>query len=268
MSSRIFFSLTAGLITGSVLTIYAKPPPPPKGWNWDWDGRHEAYLNVASKQNSGSPPKGMRHVTLIRHSQYHRIQGDTNDHKSLTEDGMKQAILTGQRLRDLGLKFDRIYTSKFVRAQETAKLIVEQLPHNDTSEIIYDADLNEGLACMIEPFTNYRTRDEFIEEVRRTSPAILNGFNTYFHRRDPEKMEQDPKGTEEILIIGHGNVFRYCLLRLMQFDHSGWTRPKVLNCSISSVHILDNGRVLVPHIGDTGHLPPALLTDNATSFRL
>ena len=268
MAGRLLLPISAGFIAGSAVTLYYNNPSKVHTrWHWDWDNRFDSYSKLLTS-DPAIYPLGKRVFTLVRHSQYQRIQGDINDNKELTELGKKQAILTGQRLKDLDIKFDKIYTSKFTRAQQTCNLIVNELENNDVSQIIYNGDLNEGLPTMIEPFVNYRTRDEFIDFIKKTSPAILNGFKTLFHRRDKELMEKEPEGRENILIVGHGNVFRYYMVRLLQLDRFSWARLEMHNCSISRVCIYDDGRVRVTHIGDTGHLPPELLTSNAKQIKM
>lgn len=48
----------------------------------------------------------------------------------------------------------KIYTSSFVRAQQTAHLVVDELEQNDVSEIIVDPDIAEGIATIMEPYVN------------------------------------------------------------------------------------------------------------------
>ena len=67
---------------------------------------------------------------------------------------------------------------------------------------------------------------------------------------------------EDVLIVGHGNVFRYFLVRVMQFETDGWARFGTSNCGISRVNIMDDGTVRVTHWNDTGHLPQQFLTNN------
>ena len=115
---------------------------------------------------------------------------------------------------------------------------------------------------MIEPFYHYKTRERVIEDVKEESPSILNAFEKYCHRRDYDEMRLKPNGTEEILIVGHANVIKYFLTRLLQFDLNGWARFKVYNCGISRVTIYDDGHLKVANVGDIGHIPFHLLTDN------
>ena len=267
MSTRFILPVGIGAIVGSAMTFYYRNNNVSissiKKWNFNWDEKHESYLNLT---NASPPikPIGYKNITLIRHSQYHRIHGahDGNDHQEITEIGQHQAILTGKRLKDSGIKFDKIYTSKFKRAQQTCQLIVEQLENNSINDIIYDSNLNEGSPSVIEPFYHFKTMKRHIQDIKKESPAIINAFKTYLCRRDQDMMKQKPNGTEEILIVGHANVFKYFLTRVLQFDENGWARLKIYNCGISRITVYDDGHLKVSHVGDVGHIPFELLTDN------
>ena len=51
----------------------------------------------------------------------------------LTERGIKEATEAGQHLSSLGLNFDVMYTSDLVRAQETGKIILEEMNQESIS---------------------------------------------------------------------------------------------------------------------------------------
>lgn len=60
---------------------------------------------------------------MVRHGQYVH---DSERH--LTELGKEQAEVTGKRLVDLGIKFDKIWYSDVTRATETSRIIEKHLP--------------------------------------------------------------------------------------------------------------------------------------------
>lgn len=82
----------------------------------------------------------MTTIYLVRHGE---AEGNVNKHchgvydSNLTENGIKQAQLTSEILKDI--PFDAIYASGLKRAKETAKIIAK--PHN--LEIIINEDLHE-----------------------------------------------------------------------------------------------------------------------------
>jgi len=63
-------------------------------------------------------------IYLVRHGLAGQF-GDYEDdsRRPLTEDGQKKTRKVAQRLRDLGLHFDRIYTSPYERADQTAQIL-------------------------------------------------------------------------------------------------------------------------------------------------
>lgn len=60
----------------------------------------------------------------------------------LTDKGIEEAEKAGSRLAELGLEFDRAYTSKLSRAQNTLKLILDGIGQSDLP-VIEDQALNE-----------------------------------------------------------------------------------------------------------------------------
>ena len=60
----------------------------------------------------------------------------------LTDLGIQEAIRAGELLETRNLNFDLMFTSDLFRAQETGRLILEQINQKDI-EIIQDQSLNE-----------------------------------------------------------------------------------------------------------------------------
>ena len=60
----------------------------------------------------------------------------------LTEQGIKEATEAGQHLNSLGLNFDVMYTSDLIRAQETGKIILEEM-NQESIAIVKSQKLNE-----------------------------------------------------------------------------------------------------------------------------
>ena len=74
-------------------------------------------------------------IYLVRHGLAGQF-GDYEDdsRRPLTEDGQKKTRKVAQRLRDLGLHFDRIYTSPYERADQTAQILQSVLPSSQSIE--------------------------------------------------------------------------------------------------------------------------------------
>ena len=60
----------------------------------------------------------------------------------LTDLGIQEAIKAGDLLETRNLKFDLMFTSDLFRAQETGRLILEQMNQTDI-QVIEDQSLNE-----------------------------------------------------------------------------------------------------------------------------
>lgn len=93
--------------------------------------------------------KAVRHIYLVRHGEYlDNTEEDVNHH--LTPTGRKQATITGQRLKELGIQFDRVVASTMTRAQETMELIVKEVEF-DKSKVENCSFIREGAPAIPEP---------------------------------------------------------------------------------------------------------------------
>lgn len=215
---------------------------PPKGRSVEEQNKYNEALQQAR-------PTATRHLYLIRHGQY-VLKGDTDRELVLTELGRKQAELTGQRLKDLGVPFSRLVYSTMTRATETAQLIhayLEPLPL-EPCELI-----REGAPVPPEPPVGSWKPEA---KVFYTDGARIEaGFRKYFYRALPSQKEDSHE-----IIVCHGNVIRYWICRALQFPPEAWLRFSLANCSISRVSIQPSGRVSVRSLGDTGHFPKEMIT--------
>ena len=64
------------------------------------------------------------------------------------------------------------------------------------------------------------------------------------------------------IIVCHGNVIRYCALRALQLPPEAWLRLALANASITKVVMRADGGVSLHGLGDSGHLPPQMVTYN------
>ncbi|XP_070390462.1 serine/threonine-protein phosphatase PGAM5, mitochondrial-like isoform X3 [Dermacentor albipictus] len=174
----------------------------------------------------------------------------TPKNKCSLERGRKQADLTGQRLKHLGVPFSRLVHSSMTRAIETAEIIhkhLEALPM-ESCELI-----REGAPVPPEPpFGTWKPEAKvFFTDGAR----IEAGFRKYFYRAAPSQREDSHE-----IIVCHANVIRYWICRALQFPPEAWSRISLANCSISVVRIPPSGRVSVRSLGDTGHFPREMIT--------
>ena len=92
----------------------------------------------------------MKNILLIRHgqSEWNKLNLFTGfKNVELSEQGIEEANKAGQNFKELNLKFDLVFTSELKRAQETAKIILNNLDQwndlNSQKKIIESFNLNE-----------------------------------------------------------------------------------------------------------------------------
>ncbi|XP_066546182.1 serine/threonine-protein phosphatase PGAM5, mitochondrial isoform X2 [Amia ocellicauda] len=234
--------------------------PSGNGWDDNWDKREPlALLNGKKKDKEAgdgqlaaelenNKPKATRHVFLIRHSQYN-LNGHGDKERILTPLGREQAELTGQRLADLGLKYNVLIHSSMTRATETANIISKYLPEVD----MVSCDLlREGAPIEpVPPVSHWKPEAVYHEDGARIEAA----FRRYIHRADVKQKEDSYE-----IIVCHANVIRYFVCRALQFPPEGWLRMGLNNGSITWLTIRPNGRVALRTLGDSGFMPPEKLT--------
>ena len=141
----------------------------------------------------------------------------------LTDLGTQEAIKAGKLLETRDLKFDLMFTSDLFRAQETGRLILEQINQKDI-ETIQDQSLNERNYGDLAGLNKDEAREKWGEEqvhiwrrsfdvpppggesLKNTAERVL----PYFER---EIMPKVKKGLN-ILVAAHGNSLRALVMHL------------------------------------------------------
>lgn len=238
---------------------------PSKEWDFNWD--HRAHTSVIKPLPKGATPeqenaynekadkprsKAVRHLIMIRHGQYN-MNGTTDPERILTELGRQQAKFTGQRLTELKLPIDDMVVSTMTRAQETGKIIFDQLPQQDSIKLLNDPLIEEGAPVPPEPKVGHWRPEphQFFKDGSR----IEAGFRRHFHRADP-----DQTSDSYTLMVCHANVIRYFICRALQFPPEAWLRMSLHHASLSWITIYPNGKVILRLLGDCGHIPPNALS--------
>ncbi|PFH35378.1 phosphoglycerate mutase [Besnoitia besnoiti] len=268
-------------------------------WKFDWDAawlqeaaRREAQLAAQGIQTH--PPAAVkaaeagahlrpptRQIILVRHGQYANVASANDDEQGLTERGKAQAAITGRRLKEL-LKDQHvvaIWHSNMKRARETAEIIHKEA-FEDTP-LLQDPVLAEGVPA--EPVPPSRTFKPSAEEVMVDSARIEQAFRRYFYRAlpppppsnsaagpscPPSEAEKPSGPTPEsscgndsyIILVCHGNVIRYMLMRALQLPGCAWLRWATYNAGISWISIDSKGYVSCREFGDVGHLQADMIT--------
>uniref|UniRef100_A0A8C4RCM2 Serine/threonine-protein phosphatase PGAM5, mitochondrial n=1 Tax=Eptatretus burgeri TaxID=7764 RepID=A0A8C4RCM2_EPTBU len=161
---------------------------------------------------------------------------------------LQQAKLTAMRLANLGFHYDAIIHSSMKRAVETAQIIQTKIPGPE----LQSSDLlREGMPYRPDPLNHWRPEMKYFTDGARIEAA----FRECFHRA-----EDHQNGDTYVIIVCHANVIRYFVCRALQFPPQGWLRMSLNHGSITWISIRPNGRVSLKALGDSGFMPPDLLT--------
>ena len=113
----------------------------------------------------------MKNILLIRHgqSEWNKLNLFTGfKNVELSDQGIEEANNAGQSFKNLDMQFDIVYTSELKRAQDTAKIILENLDQwknlNDQQKIITDSNLNERDYGDLTGLDKKETANKFGEE--------------------------------------------------------------------------------------------------------
>lgn len=167
--------------------------------------------------------RAVRHVFLIRHSQYN-VHGATDAERTLTDMGHQQAIHLAKRLASIHsctegvystFSLDKLLSSELTRAIQTSDAIAPALPDATRSR---DATLNEGRPCLPEPqprhASHYTNRGNDAERIERAYRLICAKPPP-----PPPPPLDAPDKSEPVLqcdvIVCHANVIRYVVCRAL-----------------------------------------------------
>ena len=141
----------------------------------------------------------------------------------LTDLGIQEAIKAGDLLETRNLKFDLMFTSDLFRAQETGRLILEQMNHTDI-QVIKDQSLNERNYGDLAGLNKDEAREKWGEEQvyiwRRSfdvpppgGESLKNTAERVLPYFDHEIMPKVKEGLN-ILVAAHGNSLRALVMEL------------------------------------------------------
>jgi serine/threonine-protein phosphatase PGAM5 len=188
-----------------------------------------------------------RRLYLVRHGQYDlSAMPQDNLGGGLTPMGIQQAELTATRFGVLPI--DAVIHSGLRRAHETAAIIVVKFP---------------GLVLRSS------------ELLRECTPGIPVGYAESFSHLTHEAIERELQQAEAAfdeffvpaigsdrheIIVCHGNIIRYFILRVLRAPTELWANPALHHCGISELWVEADGQVRLVSHNDTGHLPYTLRT--------
>ena len=141
----------------------------------------------------------------------------------LTDLGIQEAIKAGDLLETRNLKFDLMFTSDLFRAQETGRLILEQMNHADI-QVIKDQSLNERNYGDLSGLNKDEAREKWGEKQvhiwRRSfdvpppgGESLKNTAERVLPYFEHEIMPKVKEGLN-ILVAAHGNSLRALVMEL------------------------------------------------------
>ena len=173
----------------------------------------------------------MKNILLIRHgqSEWNKLNLFTGfKNIELSEQGIEEANKAGQNFKNLDIKFNIVFTSELKRAQETAKIILQNLDQwdflNNEGKIISNINLNERDYGDLTGLNKKETAEKFGEEQvhkwrRGYSDQPPNGesledvvrrVKKYFEEVIKPAIQSNEN--DNILIAAHGNSLRALLI--------------------------------------------------------
>lgn len=197
------------------------------------------------------------YIYIMRHGETYwnkegRIQGSSDI--ELTDFGVELAELSGEGFYKDGILFDRIYTSPYVRAVKTAKVIAKKNlnPEGEDPVFITDDRLREmcfgkyeGMKLKEIKNSDENIRNCFSCPSRYVPDETGESYDEVFRRIDSFleqellPLEQKPY-IKNILVLCHGTVIRAFLARINHTSLDDFWNIRQPNCCINKVE-LKNG---------------------------
>lgn len=200
----------------------------------------------------------MNYLVLVRHgqSQWNLENRFTGFYDiELSDLGREEAASAGRRLKDLGAKFDQVFTSTLKRANNTARIALENAGQADLIDtMIAHDDLRErdygDLTGLNKDETRAKYGDEQVHIWRRSYDVAPPGgeclqdvvekrVRPYYEANIKPRLE---KG-ENILVAAHGNSLRALLIII------GAETPETINAAemetgVPVVFEMDGAKIL------------------------
>jgi serine/threonine-protein phosphatase PGAM5 len=191
-----------------------------------------------------SQPTFTHTLYLIRHGAYVADRNaDPQLGPGLTALGVAQARLIAARLSGAGVTFDSMTSSTLQRARDTAAVMHETL---SSVPVAQSPLLRE---CMPPVFESVEG-----EAAERAACAkqLDQAFAEFF---TPAK-----NANRNDILVAHGNVIRYLVMKALQADSRAWLGMTVAHASLTVIRVQADGSIKVLAVGDSGHIPSPLLS--------
>jgi len=175
----------------------------------------------------------MAYVYLIRHGirKHTAKKPKTIPGNGLTLIGIIQSYLTGIYLKKFE-KIDLIYCSKMKRSIDTAKIISKKVNVSIKEESKL-CEFNKQLFFDVDNYSKLSSLDSFFDEILCAN--------------------------KNIVIVGHGNVFRFLIGRMNKLNLDKMPEIKQEHCSITKIYV-DGKKPQIISQASIKHIPKFLRT--------
>ena len=205
----------------------------------------ERYRLEQSESIAGKREKMTMEMYIIRHgltdwNKNGRLQGRVDT--SLNDEGRAQAEAARQRFEELGVKFDRVYTSHLQRAMDTASIVsgrgkgdmilddrIIEIDYGQMDGLSFDEVTDEMREFFIHPDTVLPPEGvETMEHMTARTAAFLHDVRKWSRR-------------QTVLVVSHAIVIRaiFAALKGLEKPDAEIWRSRVGNCEIYHVSMED-----------------------------
>jgi serine/threonine-protein phosphatase PGAM5 len=214
------------------------------------------FLSVASLASAQAPTgnypgrqpvdvmkgRGVHYLYLVRHGIYDRDTTVTDDRigNGLNAQGHEQAKLIGARLAALPIKMTHLVSSEFRRAAETADDMAAYLKLTPSR----DGSLNECTPSSSNPKVLTGLTPQEVASCDSTREVAWRKWLVPTPDRD----------TYDVLVC-HGNVIRWTLMRALGADTKNWANQDSGNGSLTIIAVRPDGSTRLVMYSDVGHIP-------------
>ncbi|MBO5621943.1 MAG: histidine phosphatase family protein [Butyrivibrio sp.] len=178
----------------------------------------------------------MDHFYFIRHGETvwnveNKICGATDI--ELTEKGHAQAIETGKKFLEMGIKADVILTSPFIRAKETARHISE----------ITGIPMEVEMRLKEQNFGRYESTPRDGLEFHEAKKDMANRFGSgesmlQLAQRIYNLLDDIRAGDREVIFVAHNGITRMVESYFREMDNEEFSSCGIKNCEIKRYDFL------------------------------
>jgi serine/threonine-protein phosphatase PGAM5 len=205
-----------------------------------------AWLALVSANAAAQSQPAFTHTLyLIRHGAYVADRNaDPQLGPGITALGVAQARLIAARLNGAGVAFDSMTASTMQRARDTAAVMHETLASVPVAQSPLLRECTPPLLDMAEG------------EAAREQIACAKQLDQVF----AEVFTPAGKANRNDILVAHGNVIRYLVMKALKVDTRAWLGMTVPHASMTVIRVQPDGSLKVLAVGDSGHIPSPLLS--------